>query len=225
MRFERIQSILESEPVFRSRMIPKICEVAKKPDEKRYYSRLVYDVTVALHASSSDPHNAPKSAVLMKATEVAELLGANPRPVTVPALSVAGSAQLAPETSALSADTQPRSKRAYRKKPKPNASVSDGAPDQPVQTVGAAHESQSEIPPVDTVLPQAVAPVICAADQTLLIYSNLAKMSLAACLKNLMQLDDDSFPGFEKRREAVDFLLVEYIRLKDIPAPAASVRA
>lgn len=51
------------------------------------------------------------------------------------------------------------------------------------------------------------------------VYANVAKLSLLVSLSNLMDLDDDKFPGFEKRRESVTFLIDEYCRLKDQPSP------
>lgn len=214
MRYDRIQSILESEPVFRSRMQPRICEVIKKPDEKHLYCRLVFDVTNALHTSNKDPHSVPKAVVLMKATEIADLLNTPDAPV----VAVNG----VPEVPANAAvPSSAKSKRTYRRKVRVPEDVMT---DVPPQAVNGEHERQEDAAATETArvqmeVAQAPVPQVCAADKTLLVYSNLGKMGIANSLRNLMMVDDDNFPGFEKRREAVDFLVNEFIRLKDLPSP------
>ncbi len=220
MRYQRIQSILESEPIFRSRMQPRNCEVTKKPDEKFYYCRLVFDVTNALHTSNKDPHSVPKAVVLMKATEISDLLNKPAAPVErAPVAETASASNGAHSEQPDNAVTKPR--RVYRKKVKVPEEVMAEALAQQANGVNGQHEDEtaSVTAREQMAVAQAPAPQVCAADKTLLVYSNLGKMGIANSLRNLMQVDDDNFPGFEKRREAVDFLVNEFIRLKDMPSP------
>lgn len=64
MRYERVQSILEGEAAFRSRLGPKNHPVETRFGEQLCFSKETVEVTEALHNEGKDAHKVPKTEVL-----------------------------------------------------------------------------------------------------------------------------------------------------------------
>jgi hypothetical protein len=192
MRYDRVEAILKSEPVFRDRMAVKDRTIVRRGNEKHHYASLVVETTEALHSHGIDPHNAPKLIVLRTAADIhhnAPAVRAKPVKAVKPAAPAAETAPV------------PATKPAKLKK------------------VTKVQESRPETAPAvqaEAAKPQESVSGLLPADSPVVYYTNLSKLALANSLNNLMALDDDKFPGFEKRRESISFLLSEYTRLRNV---------
>lgn len=200
MRYDRVASILGAEPAFKDRIGPKDQVITKRNSEKFYYSRLVVSVTDLIHTHGLDAHNVPKSYVLKVATEACDFLSQNGAPVKPPVKRKKTEPPVKTEEAA-------KEMAAKKKAPEPKVP-------QPETAVVVAEAPK----PAEPYRSQAPAPQVLEAESKLVtVYSNIAKLTLCISVQNLMQLDDDKFPGFEKRSEAINFLIGDFNRIKNSP--------
>lgn len=77
MRFERVQSILETDPLFKTRLSPRTQVVDTRFGDKLFFSKETVEVTMALHAAGRDAHKVPKNEVLRAAINTMKALPSN----------------------------------------------------------------------------------------------------------------------------------------------------
>lgn len=70
VRYERVEKVLSTEPLFTRHQGPKSYEVVRKSGEKVYFSKEVVAVVLAIHDSGFDAHKCLKETILEYAADV-----------------------------------------------------------------------------------------------------------------------------------------------------------
>lgn len=198
---------------------PKAKVEVKKPEPKPRSRRPVVQKqkrpAVAKPASKEPkaeaPTPPPEPTPVPSVPSVPPALPALPAPPPAPAPVVAVVATAAAPAPPVPTQTAPATPpKRVRKKPEAKAPA-------PMETAPA-----SEPLPPSAVPDKSNRPKLTDSNQSsVLVFSNLSKLSLAMSLSQLMQLDDDNFAGFEARRDSVNFLIAEYSKIKDVPVPVS----
>lgn len=221
MRYQRVQQILSKEPAFAKEMRHKTAEVRGGGGVLKF-SRLVYEVVKHVHAAGGDAYTVHRDTVLKTAVEVSGLLK---QPEAKP--------EAAKPVEAKPAETQPVPEPVPEAKPEPIVAVEAPAakPSKPKPKAAprkAVQQKPKPAPEATTKPPVKAAPVKAAPEvkpvpkekpEVVAIYSNISKLALVVGLKQMMDVDDDKFPGFEERRKAIDVLMNDYVRLRNVPSP------
>lgn len=217
MRFERVQTILESEPALRERLGPKDQPVFKKRNqEKHMFSRGVVAVTLALHKKGIDAHDADRYAVLSVAADVLEDLSKRPATIKSPAKSAPKAAPKPPKKPAVKAPARPKPK--VKAKPAPAAKPVEPPVVQAPAPAPAPEPPKAPAPaPVQGAAPE-IDPDADANQQAPLFYIYLTVFSLLAPVKNFLELGDNQ-PGADQRMAKLDSLIEEVYKLRDVAVP------
>ncbi len=238
MRFERVQTILESEPALRERLGPKDQAVYKRNQERHFFSKGVVAVTCALAQKRIDAHSANRNIVLSVASSVLGI-GSDKAPVLkitqpvrqpvkqpvkvkeakkpeVKALPAPVPATVPkpapPKPKAPKAAPKPKAPKATVPKPEPPAPVPAPAPVQvqpPAPAAPATQPAAVEPAPVEEVEPLQQVPGYY-------IYTTI--YALLAPAFQLMELGDNT-PGAEQRKGKLGSLLEDVYKLKDVAVP------
>ncbi len=184
MRYERVQDILQVEPVFRCRLGEKTFPVIKRNNEKVFFSKEVVRVTDAVHAEGLDAHNAPKNDVLRIAAQVLELIPSSPEP------------------------DQPVVETIVPPPPQQVAQVAPVEPVQPKREVKKKSQAPTKATEVKPVEPVAPTPTIDPDKQRhYQVQSSIYSLILTALNLSLAY---EVYPNGDKRRSKLDALAAEY---------------